>query len=251
MKSILFFQLLFVTIYSNQAAQWPLQKIHVMGDSHSQFCFDCSHEEYIHTQNGESYVVPFEIRYIGPRLAYSFGFRGCGDEKYFCGVEPNDYVVFSLGFVDVNHHYHSLLNYKKIVKRHGTIHPKKRYSGIEELVVSVVDIYMEKVLKYQRDYQFIPIIFGVIPPQNNDNDITIRIHPGTNDERVQYSLAYNAELKKRCEALGILYFDVFDEYAHENGTLKRKYIASYTHIKREYTDPVKKKLCDLILQHSN
>jgi hypothetical protein len=209
-----------------------MRKVHSIGDSHCAFSFRDIEEEYILYFRGEDILkVPFEIHYLGSKTMYSFGKKGVAEENYH-GIGLGEYLVFCFGEIDVRCHIYNQIH----------LHHRK----LEEVITSLVDAYISRIKEVEAKYGIFPVIFGVIPPVR---ELIVEGYPsvGPYQDRVEYTKLLNASLKKAASNDGILYFDVFDEYALKDGSLNMKYSDGIMHISQEYNRPIKNKLCDLIL----
>ncbi len=207
-------------------------KVHSIGDSHCAFSFRDIEEGYILYFRGEDILkVPFAIHYLGSRTMYSFGKKGAAEENYH-GIEPGDYLVFCFGEIDVRCHIYN------------QVHNEHR--KLEEVLSSLTDDYILRIKGIEAKYKIHPVIFGITPPVR---ELTVEGYPsvGPYQDRVSYTKLLNASLEKEATSHGILYFDVFNEYALKDGSLNMKYSDGIMHISQECNGPVKNKLCDLIV----
>lgn len=78
---------------------------------------------------------------------YSFRCRGC-EKKFFHKIKKGDYVVFVMGEIDVRCHLCKKIN----------------NNNLEEVLTKLTHNYISKIVEYQEQYGFIPVIFSVLPP---------------------------------------------------------------------------------------
>ncbi|MCH9620615.1 MAG: hypothetical protein S4CHLAM20_00150 [Chlamydiia bacterium] len=212
-----------------------MSKIHTIGDSHCGFSFrGASDEDMILYPHEEGIMqVPLQVHYLGSRTMYSFGLRGC-EEKDLEGIEKDDYLVFCFGEIDVRCHIYN------------QVHKNKRDLG--EIMCVLVENYTSQIISIAKKLEITPVIFGITPPVK---ELTVEGYPsvGPFEERVKYTKLLNQTLEAKAKEKGILYFDVYNEYADVDGTLNMKYSDNLMHIGQDFNLPVKTKLCDLIWNH--
>lgn len=116
----------------------------------------------------------------------------------------------------------------------------------EELVYA----YFNTITSVIKDSKAI-IVVGVIPPTRKSDFITLHgnlvpQYPfiGTDEERVLYTQKINELLEINCAKYGFIYFDPYDYYKHEDGTLKHKYSDSTIHLLM--TGPITYKITELL-----
>jgi hypothetical protein len=207
-----------------------MTKIHTIGDSHCDFTFTGEGDSIFYLSDEGILEVPLATHFVGSQTMYSFGIRGC-DQKYFADVEEGDYLVFCFGEIDVRCHID-----KQVTK-------EKR--DLKEILSKLVEGYILQIGKISKKYKVIPIIFGVTPPVR---ELTVDGYPsvGSAVDRVKYTKMLNSKLKRS----NILYFDVFEEYSKNDGTLKMKFSDGVMHIGKNYNQIAKDKLCELIVNNN-
>lgn len=207
-----------------------MTKVHTIGDSHCDFTFRGEGEVIFYPSEKGIIQVPLATHFVGSQTMYSFGKRGC-DEKYFAEIERGDYLVFCFGEIDVRCHID-----KQVTK-------EKR--ELNEILSTLVGSYFLQIKKIAKRYQVTPVIFGITPPVK---ELTVDGHPsvGSAENRVMYTKMLNSKLKES----GILYFDVFDEYSMEDGTLNMKFSDGLMHIGKNSNQIAKEKLCQLVVNNT-
>ncbi len=235
---LVFFKALIPDMLS--AEPWPFAKINSTGESHSFHLFSLndsdlkntnSSTEIIYFRNGINYIVPVHKRWLGSRLMYTLGKRGC-EEKYFEGLNPGEFLVFSSGTNDVFYKRHL---YKQIING----------GDLSEITFKMVVNYLKWIKTIEEKYRIIPIILSVIPPvfdPNIDRDSVCT----PNDDRVIYSKFINSELKKQTKMSQYIYFDLNEFYSNKYGFLKDEYVSDGIHINPKDSEYFRQKLCDLI-----
>ncbi len=221
--------------------KWPFGTIKTFGDSHSCFSFGKMYpqdHEIVHKfeKNGDNFDVTFQTHHIGSRLMYSFANNGC-DISEFESISKGQYVIFCLGNIDVGIH---LQKYNH------------DFEAVKENIDLIVNLYLDKIAYYQSLIGFQPIVFGVLPPLNDKlkpKEGAGSGHLGTTEQRVRTAKQMNITLEKECLERGVLFFEVFEEYANCNGALRKSLTWDCTHIHFEKNAIVKNKVCNLIFEN--
>ena len=158
------------------------------------------------------------------------GVRGC-DEKFFTRLEEEDFLIFCFGEIDVRCHIDN------------QIHKEKR--DLEEVLDLLVKNYITQIEKISKKYKVHPVIFGITPPVR---ELIVDGYPsvGSLEDRVKYTKMLNQKL----EETGLLYFDVYDEYALDDGSLNMNLSDGVMHIGKDSNQLAKDKLCRLIVDSS-
>lgn len=187
--------------------------IHIYGDSHARF-------------NYSGIKLPVENH-----SANSITMHRIGRDKCIVGFSPShishdNIFVFQYGEVDCRCH----VARQKIAGRE-----------VSEVCDTLVKEYIESIVSNITSYKAI-IISAVVPPtarydyESVHGPIT-HTFPfiGTDEERVSYTNMINEELKAQCDAHGFLFFDPYNHYRRDNGTLVYEYSDGNVHIqKNEY-----------------
>jgi len=168
--------------------------IHTIGDSHS--------------YNGWYGPIP---HHLGPTLCYSFGkekLNRCDIRNF--NIKDGDTIVFCLGEIDCRCHIHKhiteTITYQDIINN-----IVNDYFDAIELNVSVSQLKLKNVC-----------VYNVVPPVQKCNTLENPAYPylGTDEERKQYSLYFNEKLKEKCMEKEYIFFDVYNDYADEDGFLR-------------------------------
>lgn len=161
---------------------------------------------------------------------YNIGTKlGNGHEKY--NIKTGDFVLFCYGWNDIqkNIYRYAKDNYK---------------SEIEHLI----NKYGELLKNYKNKYNITPIIQNIMPnPLKESKSIN-----GDADVRNMYIKYANQYLFKYCKDNNILFFNVYDLVADENGYLKNIYTKDKIHLDYDNVflrKTIDTKLINLVNQH--
>jgi hypothetical protein len=183
---------------------WYKNKIFIYGDSHALFSFN-----------------NLNMRHIN---------RGCPDITMYRIGRDNIIINFN----NNEHDEHSMicLSYGEIDCR---CHIKRQIDlGKDEdtVINNLISIYFltikNNIIKYKKI-----IIIGIIPPTSNLEYINRNPeYPfvGTDDDRVRYTFKMNNLLKKFCEDYNYVYFNPYNFYTRDNGTLKYEFSDNTVHL---------------------
>lgn len=155
--------------------------------------------------------------HLGPMTCASFGMK-----RPVIEIGESDWVCFCFGEIDCRDHLGKSENYK-------------------ELTDKIVDNYFYAISLYKGR----KFVFSVVPA---NIQATAAGDPwpcvGTDEQRREYVRYFNECLKRKCAETGVMFLDVHDKYADENGYLNIKYRDAGTHI----IDPVfiNEFLCELL-----
>lgn len=178
--------------------------IHTIGDSHS--------------YNGWSGVMS---HHLGPTLCYSFGkekLNRCDIRRI--NIKNGDTIVFCLGEIDCRCHIHKhitdAITYQDIINN-----IVNDYFDAIELNVSVSQVKLKNVC-----------VYNVVPPVKKINVWENPEYPylGTDEERKKYSLYFNEKIKEKCIEKKYIFFDVYNDYADEDGFLRIELSDGNVHI---------------------
>ena len=192
---------------------------HVFGDSHAEW--------------GWSKINKVKTHPLYSTLCYSFG-RDKLERLNIASpdyeVKAGDTVCFIFGEIDCSCHVHKYISesksYKEIIEdivNKYFIAIKLNVEQIDNLTVYVCSI-PPAVIKSTVYYE---------PDENGRTWIQHRFL-GSDEERKEYVLYYNAMLKKYCNIYNYNFFDIHDKYQDKNGFLNRELSCPSVHIK----DPI-------------
>ena len=179
--------------------------IHTIGDSHS--------------YSGWSGIIN---HHLGPILCYSFSkekLNRCDIRNF--NIKDGDTIIFCLGEIDCRCHIH----------KHIT-----DTTTYQDIINNIVDNYFEAI-KLNVTVSQIKLknvcIYNVVPPIQKYNTHENPKYPylGTDEERKQYSLFFNKELKKKCIENNYIFFDIYDKYIDDNGFLRKDLSDDNVHIR--------------------
>lgn len=182
--------------------------IHIYGDSHANACFkdlNLNHKNFF-----KQSITMFRI----------------GRDNIIINldsnIDQNTIVCLVYGEVDCRCHIQKQINL-------GTKE--------DDVIFNLVDKYFTTIQNNIKICKKI-IIVAIVPPvqRNEYEDIHGKIthefpFVGTDDERVRYTRKMNTLLKQKCEENGFVYFNPFEYYEKENGTLKYTLSDDNVHIK--------------------
>jgi len=179
--------------------------IHTFGDSHSTYGWGSKVKRH----------------HIGPLLCYSFGKKKlnvCDIRKY--DVMEGDSIIFCFGEIDCRCHIHKHISSEKTYQ-HIINDIVNDYFEAIELNVQVSGIKFKNVC-----------VYNVVPPVEKHNTHENPEYPylGTDQERKQYVLYFNKKLESKCFEKKYVFFDVYNNYADENGFLRKDYSDGNVHI---------------------
>jgi len=179
--------------------------IHTIGDSHSGF--------------GWSGIIQ---HHLGPLLCYSFareGLKRCDIRNF--DIRDGDTIIFCLGEIDCRCH----------INKH--VNESTRY---QDIIDYVVYYYFEAIKLNISISHIIPkhvCVYNIVPPiqKHTIYEDPLFPHVGSDDERKQYVLYFNQKLKEHCLLNEYIFFDVYDNYADENGFLQTDMSDGSVHIR--------------------
>jgi hypothetical protein len=178
--------------------------IHTFGDSHS----------YI----GWEEIPNIITHHLGPKLCFSIGRDGINIKEGY-NVNMGDTVIFCFGEIDCRCHIH----------KHIT-----EGNNYKEIINSIVNNYFTQIKRATNDIDNInTVIYNVVPPIERHNCEENPKFPylGTDDERKQYVLYFNEQLKQKCIEYNFLFFDVYNKYIDSNGFLNKTLSDGNVHIR--------------------
>jgi len=174
--------------------------IHVIGDSHAESTFKGIPEVTTH--------------HLGPLTMK----RAAHEDDYFlaAGVAalalgPGDVLIVSCGEADVRCFLKPEIDAK--------------HAAPEDLILPLVDRYLSRVAALAAKGALLGVL-SAIPPATYTNVVAFRqtmvyqFPPtGTDEERAHYTRIMNRRLREGCAARGLLYVDIYTEYADDDGMM--------------------------------
>lgn len=177
-------------------------KIHTIGDSHS-----------VHPWNKIDNII---IHHQGPKLCYSIGRDGINLTNL--NIKENDLLIFCFGEIDCRCH---------IIKY---ITETKTYKDIIDEIVNNYFIAIHKAVS-ELNIKVNVSIYNVVPPLfayslgNPEYP-----HLGTNEQRKQFVLYFNEQLKYKCKEYNYIFFDIYNKYVNSDGFIDNSLSDSDVHI---------------------
>lgn len=182
--------------------------IHTIGDSHSGF--------------GDSKEI---VKHnLGSGLCYSFGIKKLDrcDIRNF-DFKDGDTIIFCLGEIDCRCHVHKHITRSKTYQ-----------DVIDDIVNNYIETIELNISVSKINFRNVSV-YNVVPPIQRWNTWENPEFPylGTDEERKQYVLYFNKKLKERCIEKEYIFFDIYNNYADENGFLRKDLSDGNVHIANE------------------
>lgn len=190
------------------------RKIKVFGDSHSiVFTFMDNVAENWLGFNTNLPVTMYRFSREGLDLEQAPILVGNGHEKY--PVEPGDTIVYSYGFIDVNHRLPKFCD---------------KNTDIDELIKPLVIGYIDQIKKNEMKFLVNSVVLCVLPPPN----INLSEYSGTDPVlRVALTERMNVLLKQECKRKNVLFMDVSKYVTDTNGHISDKVSSDGIHVNKE------------------
>lgn len=190
------------------------RKIKVFGDSHSiVFCW----LEYVAENwlgfNTNLPVTMYRFSKEGLDLGKAPTIVGNGHEKY--PVEQGDTIVYSYGFIDVNHRLPKFCD---------------KNTDILSLIKPLVTGYISEIKKNEAKYLVNSIVLCVPPPPNrelqeySENDPVLR---------VELTRVMNEVLKQECKQENVLFLNISEKITGIDGHISDKVTTDGIHVNKE------------------
>lgn len=187
--------------------------IHIFGDSHANTNF--SNIKYNNILN--HYQNSITMYRVGRDKLNFINFRSYG-------IKDMDIIIYQFGEVDCRCHIgKQLLLGRKL----------------DEIILELINNYINSINENLIGYNNIKIIICCVPPQMNQQYFENLHGPithefpfiGTNEERINYTLLVNNELKKQCIENSFYFLDYYEYYTNNEGTLKTELSDNICHIR--------------------
>ena len=182
--------------------------IHIFGDSHSQYSFNNLELQYI--DNSWSSITMFRIGRDNIIIRFNKN-----------NIKPNDIIIIGYGEVDCRCHIQKQIDLG---------------NNEDSVITELVNKYFIS-LKNNINCSKKIIIVGVIPPTNKDeyeqkNGPITHEFPfiGKDCDRVRYTKKVNILIEELCINNEYIYFNPYDYYTREDGTLKSELSDSNVHL---------------------
>lgn len=153
-------------------------------------------------------------RSVGPMLMHSFNEARAA--HIIQDIPEEGIIVFSWGEIDCRCHV-------------------KKHEPWKETVDKLAADYIATILEMTKNSGQEVWVYNVLPPPRKGTFIESEGFPlvGTDEERLAYARRMNYRLRKGCEANGLVFVDVFEDYADENGFLRFDMSDGHVHIEDE------------------
>jgi hypothetical protein len=136
-------------------------------------------------------------------------------------MQDDDTIIFSLGEIDCRCHVYKHINntttYQQI---------------IDNIIVKYFEAIKINIALSGITFKHI-CVYNIIPPANKHNSRENPKQPflGSNEERKNYVLYFNAKLQELCKINNYMFFDIYDKYTDINGFLRKDLSDGHVHIK--------------------
>ncbi len=151
------------------------------------------------------------------------------------GVEKGDVCIFSFGEIDARIHF---------AKQRD-----EKHREIDEIIQTFVANYLTTINLNRSIYGNLCIVYTIVPASNYGIEINPESFAAAPlEERIFFTERLNAELRLQCAKREIEILDVFEDYADENGVLRREFSDSFHIDYRQYI-PIQKKLEQILSKH--
>ena len=197
-----------------------MRTLHTVGDSHS------GQLEGMNWRTIDIKDVVIAPHWLGPVTCASFGIKRQELIDLWSYVSTGDIVCFCFGEIDCRTHMY------------------KHKDNYREVIDKIIENYFYAISTFTSD-TVTTMVMSVPPISHRCHEVCLHEFPimGTDNERREYVLYFNSQLKKYCDIYGYVYFDVYGLYC-EDGYLKQELSDGYVHIKD--SSLMKQKLIELI-----
>ena len=182
--------------------------IHTIGDSHASL-------------GGSKEIIK---HHLGEGLCYSFGIKKLDrcDIRNF-DFKDGDTIIFSSGEIDCRCHVHKHITQSKTYQ-----------DVIDDIVNNYIEAIELNISVSKINFKNVSV-YNVVPPIQRWNTWENPEFPylGTDEERKQYVLYFNKELKEICIEKKYIFFDIYNNYTDENGFLRKDLSDGNVHIANE------------------
>jgi hypothetical protein len=160
-------------------------------------------------------IKGININYIGPKLCYSIGRDGINLDNF--NIEEGDIVIFSFGEIDCRNHIHKHVTQSLL------------YNTI---IDNIVNNYFVSIKNATSKFKNLHVcIYNILPPLfTNSIGNPEYPHLGSNNQRKEYTLYFNTQLKTKCKEYNYIFFDVYNKYTNDEGFLNTSFSDGDVHI---------------------
>ena len=242
---------------------WKYGKIHIVGDSHSAWCYtskpnenpwknipwpeslrEFTYEEFsfpFKITSINTITINFSIHWILGRTMHRIGRDGIDLELY--GIKNNDIVCFVFGGIDI-----------------GGLHVLRQYiSGrkIDEIINTCVSNYFNAILDQQKKYNNIPIVIQAVlpyrsfPSKENINEFN-QYFPDQSLVSFQIAITntLNEKLQEYSQRNNFLFLNINHIYETEEKTLRPDLSDGFHHVHPKFNGAFKENLIMILLNNS-
>jgi hypothetical protein len=184
-----------------------VKTLHTFGDSHS------GQLEGMNWRTIDIDNLQIASHWLGPVTCASFGFRKDELVQARQFINDGDIVCFCFGEIDCRTHIHKHRdNYKQVIDK-------------------IIENYFYAI---QVSVNNVTVMVMSVPPiSHRCHEVCLHEHPliGSDEDRREYVLYFNAQLKKFCDIYNYIYFDVYTDYCGEDGYIIKELSDGYLHIR--------------------
>ena len=227
----------------------PLHKriphLHVIGDSHSSFCFTnvvpmaTSRENSIlrYKQKNKTIKLPCSIHWLGPVTMFRVGRDNINlINLKTMKAKENDIVVFLFGEIDIRCHIEKQSNLQK------------RSSDI--IIDEMVEKYISCIVDNKKQFNTLHCIVGtIVPPTDRAYSEKFPFY-GSLETRIALTKKLNTKLHEHCAKHDLPILDLYTDYSTSKGDLKAELADRSVHIDSKHNFAIKKNLLKLLYPHS-
>lgn len=214
-------------------------KIHVIGDSHSSYCFTNifpvktkKEHSLFHSLKTAKQKIPFVIHWMGPMTMHRVGRDGMNAINIkSMGILPQDIVVFVFGEIDVRCH----------IEKQSVLQNRPWEEIVDELSCRYIQTILENQ-KQQGSHQC--VVCAVVPPTDRAFNKNFPFY-GSLETRVAITQTLNRKLHDLCMQNGLILLDLYAGFHTENGDLKME-LSDGVHISHRVNTGIKNRLIELI-----
>lgn len=198
-----------------------MRTLHTIGDSHS------GSDENISWRTINIKGLNIVEHWLGPVTCASFGFKKKELIDVSAFAEDGDFVCFCFGEIDCRTHIH------------------KDHDIYKDIIDKIVENYFSAI-QVTTNHQMRVMVMSVPPISHRCHEFCDHPYPmvGTDDERRQYVLYFNSQLKKYCNIYDYVYFDVYTDYCGEDGYMIKELSDGLVHI--ENSKFMKQRLIEIL-----
>lgn len=226
------------------AKKRPL-KVHVIGDSHSSFCFTNVLPVKVHLErslfryqnhHGKNASLSFAIHWLGPMTMFRVARDGL---KAFnlksMNVQEGEITVFAFGEIDVRCH----------IEKQSAVQGKE----IDDVIGQLVKQYIAAVVENRNQFNHIHcVVCSIVPPTDNNFNPKYPVY-GSLKTRIDITKKMNSKLQELCARNNIHLLDLYTDHCTDEGNLRFECSDGGVHIAPQRNAQIKQKLLQLLAPH--